>query len=245
VSALLRAELLKLATTRTFVALVGAALALSLLVVVLVSILSDNFTEDDARDLFTADFTGMFITLLGVIGMAGEWRHRTITSTVLAAPDRIKLLSAKVISYAAAGVVLSLIVTLTIMLVGTIILSARGEVTAAPADLIDVLWRNLLIAALLGALGIGIGGVLRNQIVAIVGVLFVAFVLEPTLFGLVPEVGKFGPTGGGPGGIAQTPGFDGEEVDYLSPGIAVLVMFGWIGVFYAASAARLRGSDLV
>jgi len=245
VSALLRAELLKLRTTRTFVALVGAALALSLLVVVLVSILDDDFTKEEVRDLFTADFTGMFITLLGVIGMAGEWRHRTITSTVLAAPDRIKLLTAKVIAYAGAGAVLSLIVTVTIMLVGTIILSIRGEQTAVVSDLVDVLWRNLLVAALLGALGVGIGGVLRNQVVSIVGVLFIAFVLEPTLFGLVPEVGKFGPTGGAPGGIAQAPGFDGEDPDYLAPGIAVLVMLGWIAVFYAAAAARLRGSDLV
>lgn len=245
-SALLQAELLKLRTTRTFIALVAASLALSLLVVVLVSILGDNFTEDDVRDLFTADFTGLFIILLGVIGMAGEWRHRTITSTVLAAPDRIKLLSAKMLSYAVAGVVLSLIVTLTIMLVGTIILSVRGEETAAISDLLDVLWRNLLVAALVGALGVGIGAVLRNQIVAIVGVLFVAFVLEPTLISLAEDYGRFGPTAGAPGGIIQAAGFDGEDTDFLlAPGPAVLVMLGWIGLFFAAAAARLRGSDLV
>ena len=195
-SALLQAELLKLRTTRTFFALVGAALALSLLVVVLVSVLGGDFTEKDVRDLFTADFTGLFIILLGVIGMAGEWRHRTITSTILAAPDRLRLLTAKMLSYAAAGVVLSLIVTLTIMVVGTVILSARGEETAAVSDLLDVLWRNLLVAGLLGALGVGIGAVIRNQIVAIVGVLFVSFVLEPTLIGLAEDYGRFGPPTG-------------------------------------------------
>ena len=47
------------------------------------------------RELFTADFSGLFILLLGVMGMAGEWRHRTITSSVLAAPDRLRLLAAK------------------------------------------------------------------------------------------------------------------------------------------------------
>jgi ABC-2 type transport system permease protein len=245
-SALLQAELLKLRTTRTFVALVGASLALSLLVVVLFSILGDNFTEDDVRNLFTADFTGLFITLLGVIGMAGEWRHRTITSTVLAAPDRIKLLTAKMLSYAAAGALLSLIVTVTIMFVGTIILSLRDEQTAGFADLVDVLWRNLLVAALVGALGVGIGAVLRNQVVAIVGVLFVAFVLEPTLIGLVPEVGRFAPLQGAPGGIIQVAGFDGEDTDFLlSPGVAVLVMLGWLAAFFAGAAARLRGGDLV
>lgn len=245
-SPLLQAELLKLRTTRTFFALVGAALALSLLVVVLVSILGDDFTKKDVRDLFTADFTGMFIILLGVIGMAGEWRHRTITSTILAAPDRLRLLTAKMLSYAAAGVVLSLIVTLTIMVVGTVILSARGEETAAVSDLLDVLWRNLLVAGLLGALGVGIGAVIRNQIVAIVGVLFVSFVLEPTLIGLAEDYGRFGPTTGAPGGIIEASGFDGENTDYLlSPGVAVVVMLGWIGAFYAAAAARLRGGDLV
>lgn len=243
---LLRAELLKLRTTRTFFALVGASLALSLLVVVLVSLIGDGFTSKEVRELFTADFTGLFIILLGVIGMAGEWRHRTITSTVLAAPDRLRLLTAKMLSYAAAGVVLSLIVTLTIMLVGTIILSARGEETAPLADLLDVLWRNLLVAGCVGALGVGIGAVVRNQIAAIVGVLFVAFVLEPTLIGLAEDVGRFGPTQGAPGGIIETSGFDGEDADYLlSPGVAVLVMLGWIGAFYAAAAARLRGGDLV
>jgi ABC-2 type transport system permease protein len=245
-SALLEAELLKLRTTRTFVALVAASLALSLLVVVLVSILGSDFTEEDVRNLFTADFTGLFIILLGVIGMAGEWRHHTITSTVLAAPDRIKLLAAKMLSYAAAGALLSLIVTLTIMLVGTVILSLRGEVTAEVSDLVDVLWRNLLVAALVGALGVGIGAIVRNQIVAIIGVLFVAFVLEPTLMAFAEDVGRFGPTQGAPGGIIQVAGFDGEETDFLlSPGVAVLVMLGWISAFFAAAAARLRGGDLV
>lgn len=245
-SALLQAELLKLRTTRTFFALVGASLALSLLVVVLVALIGDDFTKKDVRDLFTADFTGLFIILLGVIGMAGEWRHRTITSTVLAAPNRLRLLTAKMLSYAAAGVVLSLIVTLTIMVVGTVILSARGAETAATADLFDVLWRNLLVAGLVGALGVGIGAVIRNQIVAIVGVLFVAFVLEPTLIGLAEDYGRFGPTQGAPGGIIEASGFDGEDTDFLlSPGAAVLVMLGWIGAFYAAAAARLRGGDLV
>ena len=48
-SALLRAELLKLRTTRTFAALVGSALALSLLAVTLAAALTDHFTEDEVK----------------------------------------------------------------------------------------------------------------------------------------------------------------------------------------------------
>ena len=243
-SALLRAELLKLRTTRTFVALVGAALALSLLVVVLTGLLSKRIAPQDARDLFTADFTGLFIMLLGVIGMAGEWRHRTITGTVLAAPDRLRLLGAKTLSYAAAGALLSLIVTLTIMLVGTVILSARGFDSVPVSDLADVLWRNLVVAALVGALGVGIGALIRNQVVAIIGVLILGFVVEPALFGLAPDVAQYGPTQGAPSGIQDIEPF-GDDATVLAPGLAVLVMLGWIGVLFAAAGARLRMRDLV
>lgn len=244
-SALLRAELLKLRTTRTFAALVAAALVLSLLVVVLTALLSDTLTEGDAHDLFTADFTGLFILLLGIMGMAGEWRHRTITGTVLAAPQRLRLLGAKLLSHAAAGALLSLIVTLAIMLVGTVVLSIRDQPTLAVADLADVLWRNLLVAALLGALGVGIGGLVRNQVVAIVGTLIFSFAIEPTLFALVPGVARFAPTQGAPSGIIEVDAFGDGDVARLAPGIAVLVMAGWIGLFFAAAGARLRRFDLV
>ncbi len=244
-SALLRAELLKLRTTRTFAALVAAALALSLLVVVLTAVIEDGLEEEDVRMLFAADFSSLFILLLGIMGMAGEWRHRTITSTILAAPDRLRLLGAKTLSYAVAGVVLSLIVTVTIMAVGTLILSSRGETTVGIGDLADVLWRNLTVAALLGALGVCIGGLVRNQVVAIIGLLVFSFALEPAIFGLAPEVGRFGPTSGAPNGILGIEGFDGGvEEDLLAPGIAVVVMIAWVAGCFAAAGALLQRRDL-
>ena len=193
--------------------------------------------------MFTFDFSSLFILLLGVTGMAGEWRHRTITSSVLAAPDRGKLLTAKVISYAVAGTVLSLIVTVALMALGTLILSLRDETTLGLADLADVLWRNLVVAALLGAFGVCIGGIVRNQIVAIVGILIFAFALEPALLNLALEVGRFGPTTGAPSGIIGINPVDNGEL--LSPGIALLVMLGWVGLGFAVTATLLRRRDLV
>jgi ABC-2 type transport system permease protein len=242
-SALLEAELLKLRTTRTFATLVGVAVALSLLVVVLTAVLQDRFTERDLRTLFASDFTGLFILLLGVMGMAGEWRHRTITSSVLAAPNRLQLLGAKVISYTVAGAVLSLIVTVTIMIVGTIILSTRDKTTLDAVQLLDVVWRNLVTAAFLGALGVCIGALLRNQVAAIVGVLILAFIIEPTLIGLVPKVGRFMPIGGAPAGLVGTD-FNGHDDILLSPAIAGLVMIGWLTGLFASAGGLLRRRDL-
>jgi ABC-2 type transport system permease protein len=240
---LLRAELLKLRTTRTFVTLVSVTLVLSLVVVSLSTILEDDFNERNVRELFTFDFSSLFILLLGVTGMAGEWRHRTITSSVLAAPDRIRLLLAKLIAYAVAGALLSLIVTISMMALGTLILSLRDLTTLGLADLADVLWRNLLVAALLGAFGVCIGGIVRNQIVAIVGLLIFAFALEPALLNLAFDVGKFGPTTGAPSGIiAVNPVGEGT---LLSPVVALLVMLGWVGLGFAVTATLLRRRDLV
>jgi len=243
-TALLRAELLKLRTTRTFVTLVGVAVGLSLLLVVLGAALANDLTEKDVRELLMFDFSGLFILLLGVIGMAGEFRHRTITTSILAAPDRIRLLGAKVLSYALAGALLALIVSVAIAAVGTAVLSIRGEVTIGVSEMADVLWRNLVVAALFGALGVCVGGLVRNQVVAIVGLLFLSFVLEPTLLALASEVGKFGPTVGAPNGvIVINPGDDSESL--LAPGIALLVMIGWVGLGYAVTALVLRRRDLV
>ena len=242
-SALLRAELLKLRTTRTFAALIGSALAISLLVLVLATTLGVYRTEGEARAVMAGDFTGLFILLLGAMGMAGEWRHRTITSTVLAAPDRLKLMIAKALSYAVAGVVVSFVVTVLLFLVGTIILNARDQFTLDASTLVDVLWRNLVVAAYLGALGVCIGAIVRNQVTAIVGLLVYSFVVEFTLFGLAPDVAKFSPFNGAPSGVIDV-SFDGGPANLLEPGIAALVMIGWVALSFAAGAVLLRRRDL-
>jgi ABC-2 type transport system permease protein len=242
VTTLLRAELLKLRTTRTFLALVAAALGLSLLVVVLAAALAKNATEDDVHDLFTSDFSGLFIVLLGVTGMAGEWRHRTITSTVLAAPDRIKLLGAKVASYAIAGAVLSFVVTVALMVAGTIVLAARDQPTLGIVDLADILWRNLATAAYFGALGVCVGALVRNQVIGIVGLLVFGLAVEPALFALTDNVAKFLPVSGAPNAVTQTSFGDNA---HLSPGAALAVMLGWIGLGFVASGVTLERRDLV
>ncbi len=132
---------------------------------------TDLDAERRARRCSPRDFTGLFILLLGAIGMAGELRHRTIASTVLSAPRRLVLMAAKLAAYAAAGVLLSLLVNLAIMPVGALILSARDEVTLSFGDLLDILWRNLVVAAFFGPLGVCVGTLIRNQAGVIVALL--------------------------------------------------------------------------
>ena len=179
-TALLRAELIKLRTTRTFIALTGVAVGTSLLICVLVSLLSEPTEEYVLTDVFTADTSGLFIVILAIVGITGEWRHRTITSSLLAAPDRLRFLAAKTLAFAAAGLLLSLLISISIAIVGMIILSARDLPTPELGELVGQIIRNAEVAALLGAFGLALGTLVRNQPVAIVGVLMLLFVIEPT-----------------------------------------------------------------
>jgi ABC-type transport system involved in multi-copper enzyme maturation permease subunit len=246
VTAYLQAELLKLRTTRTFVALTSVAVGISIVIVVLVTTISEPTEESVLTDVFTADLSSLFILVLAVIGITGEWRHRTITSSLLAAPDRVRFLAAKTLAFAAAGAVLSVLITIAISIVGYIILTARDLPTPELGELLEQLGRNAAIAVLLGAFGVGAGAIVRNQIVAIVGLLVFSFIVEPTLVNLVPDVGRYGPFGALPTAIQGVPAEDVGlgDVDLLAPGISLLVMFVWIGGAFAIGAWLLRRRDL-
>jgi ABC-2 type transport system permease protein len=246
VRALLQAELVKLRTTRTFVALAGTAVGVSLLITVLVASITEPSEEDVLADVFTSDVSGLFILILAVIGITGEWRHRTITSSILAAPARVRFLAAKTIAFAVAGLVLSVLISIAVGIAGLAILTARDLPTPALGELVEQFARNAGIAALGGAFGVGIGALVRNQVVAIVGVLVMGFAVEPALVALAPDVGRLGPFGALP---TAAQGLDPEDVgmgdvDLPAPGVAVQLLLAWIGAAFAAGAALLRRRDL-
>jgi len=105
----------------------------------------------------------------------------------------------------------------------------------------DVLWRNLVVAAYFGAIGVCVGALVRNQVVAIVGLLVLAMAVEPALAGLVENVEKFMPLGGVPNAVTETSFVDED----LSPGLALVVMLGWVAALFTAGGITLRERDVV
>lgn len=245
-TALLRAELIKLRTTRTFIALVAVAITISTLITILVALSTEPDAGSVLDEVFQSDVSSVFIMLLAVIGVSGEWRHRTITSSLLAAPDRVRFLGAKTIAFALAGIALSVAISLLIAIFGLAILSGRDLPTPEIGELIARLARTIAVAGLLGAFGVAVGALVRNQAVAVVGIVLLAFLIEPLITSLAPDVGRFGPTGALPiaiiGGDPETAGF--SDLDLLAPGLAVVAMAAWIGVLFAASAVLLKTRDL-
>ncbi|MBN1530164.1 MAG: hypothetical protein JW895_13980 [Thermoleophilaceae bacterium] len=244
---LLTAELLKLRTTRTFAALTAVAVGLSVLITVLVSILTEPERDTVLTDVFTTDTSGFFIMILAIVGITGEWRHRTITSSLLAMPDRLRFLAAKTLAFAAAGVVLSLTIAVAVAIAGFTILTIRDLPTPGFGDWIAQVGRNAIVAALLGGLGVGLGGLIRNQVVAVVGILVIGFALDPAVAALAPEVGRFSPFGALPTAASDIPAEDAglpEDMDLFSPIAAIGLMLAWIALFFSMAVVLLRQRDV-
>jgi ABC-2 type transport system permease protein len=246
VSRLLRAELIKLRTTRTFYALAGVAIAISLVITILVASLSEPTQDSVLTDVFQNDASTLFIMILAIVGITGEWRHRTITSSLLAAPDRTRFLAAKTIAFAAAGALLSVGIGIAVAIAGYAILGARDLPTPALADVIEQIGRNAAVATMLGAFGVGVGSLVRNQPIAIVGILILSFVVDPTLGAFAPGVERFSPTGALPSAIQGLDPNDvgSPDVHFLDPLPAVACMLAWVGALFAGGAALLRARDV-
>jgi ABC-2 type transport system permease protein len=243
---LLLSEMIKLRTTRTFYALAGVTIGLAIVFVTLSAILSDPTEDNVVQDVFLADPSSLFILILAIVGITGEWRHRTITSSLLAAPLRVRFLAAKVLAFAAAGVLLSIAVSVVVGVIGMVILEFRDQVTPEVAELVEQFARNAGVAALLGALGVCIGALIRNQPTAIVLVLIMGFVVDTTLGFLAPAVERFSPTGALPNSVqGLTPDNAGmPDVEFLEPFAALGLELVWIAVLFAGAAALLRARDV-
>ena len=184
--------------------------------------------------------------ILAIVGITGEWRHRTITSSLLAAPDRIRFLAAKTFAFAAAGALLSVAISISIGIVGYAILEARDQVTPEFGGIVEQFARNAGVSALLGAFGVGVGSVVRNQPTAIVAILILAFVVDPLLGNLAPAVDRYSPFGALPSAIqGLNPDDVGTpDVDFLPVIPAIAAMLVWVGALFAGGAALLRARDV-
>ncbi len=179
-SALFRSEVLKLRTTRTAVVLAIGLFAVTAVAVVGALVLSDAFDTEMQADLpAAAGFAVLFAILFGILVMTGEFRHGTATPTFLVSPKREQVLIAKALAAVAGGIVLALAALVLVYAVAVPWLLATGEELFLFEQ--KPLRTSLALtaaAAIWGALGVGLGAVVRSQVGAIVGALVWFLILE-------------------------------------------------------------------
>jgi ABC-2 type transport system permease protein len=244
---LISAELLKLRSTRTALALIGSVVGLVVLIGLIASITAD-FKRDDVRTvdlLGIAGFAQVFALILGILAVTTEFRHGTITPTLTVGPDRVRLVLAKLVAHVLAGLLLGILAVGLTTAIVLIVLSSRGIDTGLTnGDVAGVVVGLVLATGLWAALGVGLGALVRNQVGAIVGALAYLFVLEP-LIGIIPTVGeavqKYG-LNGLTSGLAGVD--DGTDTDLLTALPAGLLLAGYAAVFVVAGIALMRRRDI-
>lgn len=238
---LIKSELRKFFSTRTWIWLLIGCVGLALIQVVIFLAAAGStdaasgmplFPPIDSPQLVTLVLSApasatVFIAVLGVLGVTTEYRYKTITPTFLATPHRWKVLVAKLLTYLALGVLYAFVAAVFTVVVTAIWVNGAGGSFTLGGDNAKVLVGAAIAAALYGVIGVSVGALVPNQIGAISGLLAYMFVIEGIL-ATVPAtqdtVYRYLP-GGASAALYTYTEIPGQGTDYLSPvgGGALLV----------------------
>ena len=246
-SALVRSELLKVRTVRSWWAY--------LIVIVLlagIATASDVGPDDAARDQLqfqvglvdSAGIAALIAIILGITIVTTEFRHGTVTPTLLLEPHRERMLAAKALAAGLLGMAFVLLALVVIGLVAGIWLAAVGaEVHFLDHDVLVRAAQTILLSILWTLFGVAIGSVVHSQVAALVGTLVWVFLGETLVWGLLglidlDGIGSYLP-------FRALDSADGtNDPDMLPYWGGVAVSLAWIAVVGGAGVWRTRGRDI-
>jgi ABC-type transport system involved in multi-copper enzyme maturation permease subunit len=189
---LITGEFQKLLATWLWLWLLIAAMAITALYASLQIAFSDDpdtwtlplTTPEGQQTLFSAAASAAspLVAVLAAIGLTGEYRHRTATTTYLATPHRGRVIAAKLITYSLVGLGYALACTTVVTAIALPWLTAKDiNVSLVDNGLPATIAGSVAAVALYALIGVGLGALLREQVATVVGLLIYRFVVEPIL----------------------------------------------------------------
>jgi hypothetical protein len=167
------------------------------------------------------DNSRLLALVLGVLVITGEYRHKTVTPTFLAEPRRGRVLGAKLGVGFGGGIALGVLTMLTGLIIGLLLVALKVHSCLAPTGVGQGMsqamcstrhglyfvatthnmwhdWSRIAPGVVLGTglfavYGVGLGALLKNQIVAIVVGLLFTLVVEAIIGAVWPTVGEYLP----------------------------------------------------
>jgi hypothetical protein len=248
VSRQIRSEWLKATSTRMWWILIVAGVLLVGLNVASIILLSGqsglSSLEDTAtmRQLWaTLGSASVIALVLGIVSITGEFRHHTITNSFLTEPRRLRFLFAKGTVQAVLGILLALISAAVGLALAMALLPFHDHAPVDFSQVGQVVAGAALCYALYSVLGLAIGSLITNQVVAILVTLLWVVLIESLVVGLLPQIGKWLP-GGAAASILQGTSVDGENL--LPVWLGALVLLGYAVVLGAIAARTTLRRDI-
>jgi ABC-2 type transport system permease protein len=237
-TALLRGELIKTVTTRTVFGYAALGVALIIGNVLITTLSEDLRTVANKQEAIAG--LPMLLILLGLVGAAGEYRHRTAAPAALAAGGRRgRLLLARAGAYALTGLVLGALTAAVALGLGLPLLNGEPGPGLGSGKIAAVAAGTILGAGLCAIIGVAAGALVRNQVASVVGALILAFVVGPLIATIDNTAVAFTPFG-----AAFALAGDPQAAGTLSWGGAAVVLVGWTLALLLAAILAERRRDL-
>lgn len=236
----IRAEAIRLRTVRAPWLVLAAA---EFVVVAGTSGLASSASSLDGKLPTAAAHVGLAsicTLLLGILAVAGEYRHRTITDAFLSVPRRTPLLVAKLIVTGAAAALIGLIAALTELGVARLWWQIKGADFQLSASVWQTLAGGVAWNVAFALIGVALGALVRNLMGA-VALAFAWIAVVETIVGqlLGSEAARWLPFAAGQAlgkvDIASTP---------LPQGAAAGVLAGYVVLASVAAGLVTLGRDV-
>jgi len=133
----------------------------------------------------------LLLLTIGVLQIGSEYRHKTITGTLLATPKRLQAMLAKVVALLGIGALYGLISLIGSVSVGAAVLTLRDADPFPSTEILRTLALSLLVLGVWALIGLGIGILIPNQVAALLIGVGVAFIVEP-IIGVLLGLWEFG-----------------------------------------------------
>jgi len=232
----MRSELRKLTTTRTVRWLTLGVVGMALMAVTSVS---GGSAAEYAKPLteqqffFLNTFSRLLLIVLGIRMVTDEFRYGTAVPTFIAAPNRTLVVASKVVVAGAAGLVMAALGQAAMFGSATAVFSMNGQELELGARGVQGLVGGVLAGGLWAAIGVGVGAVVRNQVVAIVGSFVWLMALEEIVRVKMGDLGGFLP---GQAGFATALAPD----EYWLTAVVTFVVYALVATALGMLFTRVR-----
>lgn len=185
----------------------------------------------------------VFPLVIGSLAFTGEFRHKTVTASLLVEPRRTVLLFAKLIASVAIGLFYGVLGTAATVAVAAPILEMAGDgAFLGERETLEIIGFSVIVLMIWTVMGVAIGGVVTNQVAAIVIILATTQFVEPILRFIgalvdgVEPVTRYLPSAAADAVMgASFYGSLSPDGELLSRPIGAAVLLGYVTVFVILS----------